>query len=350
MQLQLPGNWLPKIIVLVLIIFLLYVLYLVRAILPPFFIALVIAYLLNPLVERIEQFKISRVTAIFIVYLTLTAFVVLLVVYGVPKIIRELDRFADTIPIYTRQVQDFVRDVHRDYSKTNIPESIRQVTDETIREAEQLLIATVRDIADAIIGLFSQLLSLIIAPVLTFYMLKDWEQVGAYIFGLLPANWRQETAYLAGQVDRVLTKFIRGHLIVAVIVGTLTALGLAVLNMKFALLLGIVAGIADVIPYFGPIIGAVPAIALALLESKYKALYVTGVMFLVQQLESNIISPKILGDSVGLHPLVIVFVLLAGGHLFGVVGMLLAVPVTAIARILISYFFNRWFWQLEQQD
>lgn len=346
--LQLPSNLLSRLIGLLLLGLGLYLVYLVRVILPPFIIALIIAYLLNPLVETIENLKVPRVVAILIVYTTVVAVVSLVVFYGVPKVLRELNRFADAIPIYTEQVQDYIRVAHRDYSKTNIPESIRQVTDETIKEAEELLISTVRNIADAILGLFSQLLSLVIAPILSFYMLKDWDLMGRYVFSLFPTDWREEAAYLFHQMDLVLTKFIRGHLLVVFIVGSLTAIGLALIGVKFALLLGILAGIADIIPYFGPIIGAVPAIAIALLHSKYQALYAAGVMLLVQQLESNIISPKILGDSVGLHPLVIIFALLAGGQLFGIAGMLLAVPVTAVARILLSYFFSRWFGYMER--
>ncbi|WP_366922562.1 AI-2E family transporter [Metallumcola ferriviriculae] len=319
-----------------------YMLYLIRAILPPFIIALVIAYLLNPVVKKLGDLKVPRVLAIILVYSAVITVVVILALYGVPKVVRELNRFADAIPYYTQQVQEYLRSVRGDYSRSNIPESIKQVTDETLADAEDMLIAAVQSVADSIIGLFSQVLSVIIAPVLAFYMLKDWETLGRYTFSLLPTGWREEAAFLFHEIDVVLTKFIRGHLLVAFTVGTLTALGLASIRMKFALLLGIVAGIADIIPYFGPIIGAVPAVALALLQSKYQAFYAVGVMVIVQQLESNIISPKILGDSLGLHPLVIIFVLLAGGELFGIVGMLLAVPVTAVSRILLSYFFNRW--------
>jgi len=135
-------------------------------------------------------------------------------------------------------------------------------------------------------------------------------------------------------------KFIRGHLLVASMVGVLTSLGLALVGVKFYLLLGIIAGIADLIPYFGPIIGAIPAVGLALLNSSQQALYVLLVMVVVQQVENNLLSPKILGDSVGLHPVVVIFVLLAGGHLFGILGMLLAVPLTAILRILVNYLYT----------
>ncbi len=342
MQLRLPRNFLPVTVALVLSFVAGYVLYLIRAILPPFIIALIIAYLLNPLVKMLENFKVPRVLAIILVYTLVISAVAVVVLYGLPKIVKELNRFADTVPYYTRQVQGFIRSLQRDYSRSNIPESVKQVTDETIRRAEELLISTVRYVADSIIGLFSQVFSLIIAPVLAFYMLKDWETLGRYTFSLLPTGWREEAAFLFHEVDLVLTKFIRGHLLVAFIVGILTALGLAAIGMKFALLLGILAGAADIVPYFGPIFGAVPVMALALLQSKYQALYAAAVMLVVQQLESNVISPKILGDSLGLHPLVIIFVLLAGGKLFGIVGMLLAVPVTAVARIFLHYFFYRW--------
>jgi predicted PurR-regulated permease PerM len=138
---------------------------------------------------------------------------------------------------------------------------------------------------------------------------------------------------LLTQINAVLSGFIRGHLLVALIVALISFLGLSILQVDFALLIGFTAGILDIVPYFGPIIGALPAVVIALLESPLKALYVIVLFFIIHQLESTIVSPKILGDRVGLHPLAVVFVLLAGGQLAGIVGVLLAVPVTAGFKI-----------------
>jgi predicted PurR-regulated permease PerM len=134
-----------------------------------------------------------------------------------------------------------------------------------------------------------------------------------------------------------LGSFIRGYFLVAAIVGGLTAIAMALLGLEFALMLGIFAGLAELIPYFGPVIGAVPAIGLAVLQSKWLAAKVALAFFVIHQLEGNIISPKILGDKVGLHPLMVIFSLMAGGELYGLAGMLLAVPVAAVLRVVVVF-------------
>ncbi|HEX3032252.1 MAG TPA: AI-2E family transporter, partial [Bacillota bacterium] len=138
-------------------------------------------------------------------------------------------------------------------------------------------------------------------------------------------------------MDQVLRGFIRGHLLVCGLVGGLSALGLYLIGVPFALLLGIIAGILDIIPFFGPILGAVPALALALLQSWQATIYTLLLFVIIQQVEGNIITPKILGEAVGLHPLIIIFALLAGGHLWGVTGMIIALPLAAVIRVAARY-------------
>ena len=190
-------------------------------------------------------------------------------------------------------------------------------------------------------GLFSGLFIYLLTPILAYYLLRDKAIICEKINGIFPCAYKQRIAYLCREIDRVLTKFIRGHLLLALIVGILMAIGLSIINVKFAILLGIFAGVLDLVPYFGPILGAIPAVAIALLDSKSKAIYVIIITVLIQQLESNYLSPKILGESVGLHPLAIIFVVLAGGHLFGFLGLVLAVPAAAIGKIIINYYLDK---------
>ncbi|MBZ4688041.1 MAG: family transporter [Clostridiales bacterium] len=318
-----------------------YFLYLVKSILPPFIFAIILAYVLNPVIKFIEQHGAKRTYAIIITYLSFILIIFLISFYGFPILLKEMNAFAETIPDYTNQLQEMVRNFYRDFQRVEIPESVRQVTNENIQHLEQLLLDSLDKMVNKIWGVFSSLFSIIIAPILTFYILKDSDHISERILNILPTSFRDEFIELWQSIDWVLTKFIRGHLLVAGLVGLASTIGFTIINMKFAILLGIIAGLADLIPYFGPILGAIPAVALALLNSKWQALYVLIVMFIIQQLESNFLSPKILGESVGLHPLVVIFVLLAGGHLFGVLGMLLAVPVAAVGRITINYVFRK---------
>ncbi|MGI6712949.1 MAG: AI-2E family transporter [Bacillota bacterium] len=320
---------------------LLRLLYYIRVILIPFILAILLAYILLPLVNALVKRKVPITLAILIIYCSVAVIVTFIALYVFPEIFNELNRFTYTVPQYTSTVQQWINEMHQEYSRFNLPESIRQIIDETIVSVESKLVNIIRNFASFLINLFSYSLSLIIVPILTFYFLKDHEIISKKIVSYLPRAYQEELLSNWATINLLLRKFIRGHLSVALIVGTLTSIGLAFLGVDYALTLGFIAGIADLIPYFGPIIGAIPAVCLAFLQSKKLALYVIIVMFIVQQIESSIISPKIIGDSVGLHPLVIIFVLLLGGYLFGILGMLFAVPITAVMRVIINFAYQR---------
>lgn len=307
----------------------------------PFFIAFILAYLLDPLVDYLEKKGINRTGAILLIYLTLIGIISTSVVYGLPKIISELNTFADTIPHYTKQVQGYIKAFQKNYSRVDIPESIRVITDDTIKQVENYLIQIAQSAAQSFVYFFTKIFDIILAPILAFYLLKDFDYFKELLLNLLPASHKKDLLLLGQQMDKVLKSFLRGHLIVALIVGGLTALGLTLIGMEFALVLGLIAGIFNIIPYFGALFGTIPAVLLASLQSKKMALYVLLIMIIIQQLEGNVISPKILGKSLGLHPMLIIFALLAGGHLFGVLGMILAVPFTGILKILLSFILKK---------
>lgn len=328
-------------IIIALVLIIIYFLYLVRIILPPFFLSIILAYLLNPLVSYLETKGFKRSLSILIVYASVLAGLFIVIFYGFPIVIKEITTFAETIPAITRQMQDIVKEFYISFQRIEIPESIRQVINETIVSLEETLISTIDAIAERMLGIFSGLVVFLIAPILAFYLLNDKKNICARFLSIFPAAWRREINQLWKEIDRVLMKFVRGHLLVALLVGLLTIIGLSLINVKFAILLGIIAGVFDLIPYFGPIIGVIPALFIALLDSKIKALYVIILMVVVQQIESNVLSPKILGESVGLHPITVIFVVLAGGHLFGFIGLMAAVPVTAVMRIVINYWMDK---------
>ncbi|MHB1125435.1 MAG: AI-2E family transporter [Bacillota bacterium] len=322
-----------------LLVIALYFLLRVRAILAPFIIAVVLAYLLDPFVCFLEKRGFTRSWSIIIIYLTLGLLLFLMVFFGLPAIIKELYALGDIIPRQIMQMQHWVQDFNRDYQETAIPFGLRQLINETLGKVENGLMHIARQLASGLVGLMGHIFSLIIAPIFTFYLLKDQENICRRLVAVMPITWRSEILALWEQIDIVLIRFIQGNLLVAFLVGMMTFLGLSFLGMDFALVLGLVAGLAELIPYFGAIIGAIPILALALLKSKMMLLYVALVMLVIEQIESNILTPKILGESVGLHPLVVIFSIMAGGYLFGVVGVLAAVPVTAVLRILINYLF-----------
>jgi len=318
-----------------------YFLYTVRIVLPLFILAFVLAYLLNPLVTSLEKRGFARSLAILIIYVSVLGVIFLGAAYVFPIIAKEIDKFSQMLPALVMQIQEALNSFYENYQRVQIPESLRQVIDDTINSIEQFLIASLDAVAEKALGILSGLIIILISPILAFYILKDKTHLGERIMELFPIAFRRELSNLWQEIDRVLTKFIRGHLLIAFLVGLMMAIGFSIIGLPFAILLGIIVGIFDLIPYFGPILGILPAIVIALLEYPVKAVYVLLLMILVQQIETNILSPKILGESVGLHPLTVIFVVLAGGHLFGLLGLLLAVPFTAVARIVINYWVDR---------
>lgn len=317
-----------------------YLLFAVRGILLPFILAIILAYVLNPLVEILEHYRFPRTGALLVIYSIgiLTAF--LAVVYGIPVIVRELNNLAGDVPRLTSQTQREINAVYERFRRLPLPAGVVQVLNDNVRVMEATVISGLRSAVNAVLSLFSNMLSIFLAPILAFYLLKDWDHFGKRVLSIFPVSWHEKLMPLWEDVDRVLMGFIRGHLLVAILVGFFTGIGLTIVGMNYVILLSVISAITDLIPYFGPIIGALPIVALALLQSTTLALRVLVVMLVVQQVESNLISPAVLGESVGLHPITIVFALLAGGTLFGIVGLLFAVPVAGITRVLIGYAYS----------
>jgi len=329
------------IIYLILVLSLFYFLYLVRSLLFSFILAVVITYILNPTVSAIERKGTPRIWSIVLVYLAVFFIATGIVIYGVPQIVEQLNCLAETIPLYAAQVHDIIESLHTSYIYLGIPDWMKQIIDERIYWLEESLLQIVRNTVDGLINTAGYVFQILLAPILAFYILKDLHLLKEKIVSILPVEWKKDLVNLFKELDHVLGSFIRGYLLVAAIVGVLTVLAMALLGMEFALMVGIFVGLMELIPYFGPVIGAVPAVALALLESKWMAIKVTIAFIVIHQLEGYIISPKILGDKVGLHPLVVILSLLVGGKFYGLFGILLAVPVTAMLRVVVRFIFLR---------
>lgn len=317
-----------------------YFLWLVRSGLYPFVIALFLAYILNPAVTRIEKNGIKRVWAIIIVYTFLFGALFSIGFKMVPLLINELENFAQDIPQMANSGQQFLENFQTQYQNSALPFSLRLAFDKALLSLEGELQNFTADIVEGIINSVSYFIGLVISPVLAFYLLHDWNAIKDKLLLFLPGKWRHEIITVIQDIDRVLNGLVRGQLSIAFAVGLLVSTGLYLLKVKFALLIGILAGMLDIIPYFGAIIGATPAVTLALLDSPVLAAKVLLLFVVIHQLEGTIIGPKILGDSVGLHPLSVIFFVFVGGELAGLAGMLLGVPIAAIVKVLIRHLYK----------
>lgn len=309
----------------------------IRGVLLPFLLAIVLSYLFNPLVKVLVKKGFSRTAALIFIYVMFVLILAVGVGLVIPTVVFELNRLAEFVPQYFAEVQEMAYEFQARYSEVQLPQAVRQAIDDAVLTVQGKLLGLVSSAAQSVLGIFSALFSVVLAPILSFYLLKDVDGMRVGLGRFIPAQERKGTLRLLSEIDQVVAGFVRGQLIVAAIVGTLVTLALLLLKIRFAMILGIVAGITEIIPYFGPFIGAIPALAVAASTSTADAVKVLIALVAVQQLEAQLISPRIIGKHVGLHPLAVIFALLAGFELFGVVGMIVAVPIAGIIRVLVDH-------------
>lgn len=321
--------------VLLIIIFLILI-NLLGGILLSFLLAVILSYLLNPIVAYWETKGFSRSGGIFLTYFFVITGILFFTAFIFPTFWRQLEILALSIPQYTHQIQNFFQGFYDNYKRIAIPSVLRNEIDLALLQLELIITQTIGQIINGILSIFTHAFSIIISPILAYYILSDQKRLSERFLKLFSANWIEKLMKLWQEIDSQLNSFIKGHLLVATIVGVTTSIGFCIINIDFPFLLGLIVGLTEIIPYFGPVIGAIPALGIALLDSKTKALYALILMLIIQQLESNILSPKIIGSSVGLHPLLVILVLLLGGKTFGILGMLFAIPMTLILRVLWS--------------
>lgn len=317
----------------------LYFLYRIRIILVPFVFAVLIAYLLNPLVLALEKRKISRLWSLIIVYILVFGIAGFVIFAGVPRMIAELNHLVKAVPVLAKEIYALIGHMEKNVSSFHFPQALNLALQESIQNTETQLVEMIRSGTGKIMKALPYIAGLLISPLFAFYMLKDLEMFKESFMLTIPRKYRNDIMALLRDFDEIISGFLRGNIITSFIVGALTGIGMYIIGTDFAILIGIIAGITEMIPYLGPFISAVPAIGLALLISKKTAFYAFLVIMVVQQLENAVIAPKILGTSLGLHPLTVIFVLLAGGELFGFVGLLIAVPVASAIKVTLRYVF-----------
>ncbi|MEW6082788.1 MAG: AI-2E family transporter [Bacillota bacterium] len=310
------------------------ILFRLRGVLPPFILAIAMVYILSPAVDLLERKGFRRTGAILGIYAVIAVILALVFARLLPALLGELTGLGEAVPGLARDLTGFLERVERGYARTELPEALRQAVDDTVSALEAQVQRLTRSAVDSLLGLFSGLLLAVIAPVVAFYLLRDLEHIKSAVNRALPRESKGQWWAFLDELDAVLGGFIRGQVTIAVIVGALSTLALVLLGVRFAVILGLTAGVFELVPYFGPVLGAMPAVALALLESPVLALKVILAFVLIQQVESVVLAPKIMGDRVGLHPLAVIVAVLAGGQLFGFLGIILAVPGAATVKVV----------------
>lgn len=310
----------------------------------PFFFAMVVSYLLNPIVNVLAVRMVPRAIAVLLIYLVFVFCVVILIMNMVPLIEHQLNEIIEHFPEWNFQVQRMVQE-YNDHGREWLPVSVQRGIEESLRELENSLGSVLTRFMSGIGTTINQMFLAFVVPFLAFYMMKDVHEIENRVLRWLPRNRRSEMIRLFRNIDQALGNYIRGQFLVCMVVGILAYIGYLFIGMPYALLLASFVSLFNIIPYLGPFLGAIPALLVALAFSPSMILGVIIVNLIIQMLEGNVISPQIVGRSLHLHPIMIIFALLVGDEIGGLIGLILAVPVFAVGKVIVEHVFEHYIQQ-----
>ncbi len=322
--------------------------WLFNGILMPFVLGTIIAYLLNPLVKFFAREKIPRWLSSGGILLLFIFFILVVLALVIPPLTREgielakalpdyADKLSSLISPYIAQIQGYLGDTGLE----DLPAMLKENLGKLFAGAGGVLVG-IKAGGQAAVGAIS---TIVLTPLVAFFMMKDWPRIVCWAHDLYPRQYKPMIEDLLHQIDRKLAGVIRGQLLVAFFLGLGYAIALTIAGLNYGFLIGVMAGILSIIPLVGSTVGLLTAVIVAYIQTSGEWSFVAivaGIFIVGQIIEGNILSPKLLGDNVGLHPLWILFALMAGGSLFGIVGMLIAVPVAAIVGVLVSFFITQY--------
>ena len=346
-------RWRLPLLVAVGILIVAFILYSALGALLPIIISVIVAEVLFPIVAFIEKYlpgrerypRAARIFSIAVIYIAFLALVVALILLTVPPIFQEARDFVETVPQIYEDVKATIEDLSEQYDQ-QVPDEIKAQVEEWAQSLGGALGSAALSIGtrtlSSLAGTVSLLFGLAIVPFLLFYLLKDKEELLDGMYSVLPENVSRHTHNVLSLIHGVIGSYVRAQIISASIVGGFVFLGLWALDIKFALTLGLLAGLLGLIPIIGAFIGAAPALLVALATDPSKLIWVALVFIVVQFIESNIISPRIQGSAVRLHPIFIMGTLIVASSIAGLWGVLIGVPVVAASRDVFVYFYKEW--------
>ncbi|CAM3730861.1 AI-2E family transporter [Alicyclobacillus pomorum] len=298
----------------------------------PFLAAMIVSYLLQPLVEKLASRKVPRGAAILIIYFGFALLFVILVVKTIPAASRQFTQLAEHLPELIARVDGWLDGLAA--QKRYLPDALRIGVERGLAQIQNNVTHYAAGVFDMLSSTLNAVFVAFVVPFLVYYMLKDGKAMGRAVVHLFPKQYRDEVQVILVGIDDTLGSYVRGQMMVMTAVGVLGFAGYLIIGLPYALLMAIFLAVMDVVPYLGPFLGAAPALILAFTVSPLMALKVLIVNVLVQQCEGNLISPAIMGRTLHLHPMAIVAAILVGGEVGGMLGLICAVPVLAVAKVV----------------
>lgn len=320
--------------------------YLLAPVLTPFIAAALLAYISDPLADRLQKLKMPRTLAVIAVFLITFLVLALLILLVGPLIKTQVGALFQALPDIARQLEQVWLPTVLGWFRIEAGDDVgigaflARYSDMVGSWSGKILMSVSKSGG----ALAAAVLSFFLIPILTFYLLRDWDSIVVHIGALVPDSQRDTVFKLARETDEVLSAFLRGQILVMVALATIYSLGLSLVGLKFAIAIGVVSGLVSFVPYLGFVFGiALAGLTVALEPNPLWLLAGVVVTFtLAQFIEGSVLTPKLVGDRIGLHPVIIIFAVAAGGQLFGFFGILLALPAAAVLSVLVRFAFHRY--------
>ena len=301
-------------------------------------------YLLNPLVDLMEKYKINRVLAISIIFIIIAILLIIGLAVAIPNLQRQVVIFAQNVPSYLedadRVIDDLVTKRLPDDFRPQLEQVLANFSTQATAWASNISSKAVNWVSALISGTSQVIVALIIMPFMLFYLLRDGKGLRDYITQFLPNKLREPVGKVLSDVNQQLANYVRGQITVAVIVAIMFIIFFKIIGLRYAVALGVTAGILNLVPYLGSFLAMIPALVLGLIAGPVMLLKVIIVFIVEQTIEGRFVSPLILGSQLNIHPITILFVLLTSGSMFGIWGVLLGIPIYASAKVVISAIFD----------
>ncbi|MGG4221020.1 AI-2E family transporter [Paenibacillus jamilae] len=320
------------------------VIVLLKTIILPVILSGVLYYLLNPLVDVLERNKVKRVYSIIVLFLLIIGIITIVITSVVPVIRDQIQGLIQNVPAYSEQVKlQFERLIGSNFVN-QFQNTIQMDPSELASKASEKLSDFINNAwtgVGSFLGVITEtVLAIATVPFILFYLLKDGHKLPQWILKLLPPMFRKETDRIMTEMNHQVSSYIRGQIIVSFCIGVLLYIGYLIIGLDYSLTLAVIASFTSVVPYLGPAIAITPALIVAIVTSPVMLLKMVIVWTVVQLIEGKFISPQIMGKSLRVHPITIIFVILTAGNLFGVVGIVLAVPGYAVLKVIVTHLFS----------
>ena len=321
-----------------------FLLYLLHGILSPFLVGILLAYLGDPLVDRLERMGLSRTAGVAVVFALFSLVLLAMLLVLIPMLAKQLVRLYEVAP----QMLDWLQHVALPWVQVKLGladgfwkfDKLKTAISAHMGQTTDIVGMVLSQVTASGLALVGWLANLVLIPVVGFYLLRDWDLMMARLRSLLPRQREPQVVELAGECHEVLGAFVRGQLLVMLALGVIYAAGLMLVGLELGLLIGLLAGLAAIVPYMGFIIGIGAAMVAGLFQfggDPYPLLAIAAVFMVGQALEGMVLTPWLVGDRIGLHPVAVIFAILAGGELFGFTGVLLALPAAAVIMVLLRH-------------